>query len=91
MVRADKQIKHLQKQRQQYGKRMTAAKRKLDKAIRRRDAVRQRLERVDERRQVARDILARAVRVHPDPRGRQVVDKPLLRKESASSRNRHSS
>ena len=81
MLRADKQVKRLQLQRQRYEKRFKAAKRKLDKAIDRRNAVRGRLERTEDRLDDAGHVLARAVRVRPNPRGTQAVDKPALRKQ----------
>ena len=81
MLRADKQIKRLQQQRQRHEKHFEAAKRKLDKAIHRRNAVRGKLERTEDRLDDAGRVLARAVRVRPNPRGTQAVDKPALRKQ----------
>ncbi|MEA2027311.1 MAG: peptidoglycan DD-metalloendopeptidase family protein [Chloroflexota bacterium] len=81
MLRADKQIKRLQQQRQRHEKRLKAAKRKLDKAIHRRNTVRGKLERTEGRLGDAERVLARAVRVRPNPKGTQAVDKPALRKQ----------
>jgi len=80
MRRADKQIDRLQKQRRQHAKLLKVAKRKLDRTIGRRDAVRRKADRRNDRLDELRLVLARGVRVHPNPKGAQVVDKPALRK-----------
>ncbi len=81
MLRADRQVKRLQQQRRQHSRRLNAAKRQLDKAIDRRDAVRDRLDRAHSRLDGAEFAFARSVRVRPNPKGTQAVDKPRLRKQ----------
>jgi murein DD-endopeptidase MepM/ murein hydrolase activator NlpD len=80
MRRADRQITRLQKQRKHHAKRLKVAKRRLELAIARRDAARDRGELVEHRLSGAEDVLGRTLRVHPDPTGAQVADKPALRK-----------
>jgi len=81
MLRADRQIRRLQKQRQQHASRLNAAKRALEKAIARRDRARAKLERTGARLESARSTFARAVFVRPNPAGTQRLDKPNLRKQ----------
>lgn len=80
MRRADKQIDRLQRQRQHHARLLKAARRKLETAIKVRNKAQRKADRsgrlLDEKEQV----LARALRVHPDPKGKQVADKPALRK-----------
>jgi murein DD-endopeptidase MepM/ murein hydrolase activator NlpD len=80
MLRADRQIKRLEKQRKQRSGRITRAKRKLDRAIDRRDATRERAGKAGARAEVARETLGRTLRVRPNPSGIQVSDRPKLRK-----------
>jgi murein DD-endopeptidase MepM/ murein hydrolase activator NlpD len=80
MLRADKQIKRLQNSRRQHARRLAAAKRTLDRAIDRRDARRHALVRTAARLERAELGLARTVRVRPNPRGTQVVDRPAARR-----------
>jgi len=80
MRRADAQIDRLQKQRRQHARLLKVAKRKLVKAIARRDAVREKVDRRKDRFKELKLVLARQVRVHPNPKGTQVIDRPALRK-----------
>jgi murein DD-endopeptidase MepM/ murein hydrolase activator NlpD len=79
MLRADKQIRQLQRQRRKHDKLLQAAKRKLARAIERRDRSRERFERADSRLERAERIFARAMLVRPNPTGRQSTHKPRLR------------
>ena len=81
MLRADRQIKRLQGQRKHGKTRFAKAKRKLDRLIVRRDRVRARADRADARLGHQQEVLARALRVHPNPSGVQISDKPTLRKK----------
>ena len=81
MLRADRQIRRLQKQRRQHSTRLNAAKRALEKAIARRDRARSKLERTSTHLESARFTFARAVFVRPNPAGTQRLDKPHLRKQ----------
>lgn len=80
MDRADKQIRRLKTQRAQHHRRFDGAKRTLEQRIRQRDAARRAAERARQRLSVERDVLRRTLRVRPSPSGRQVVDRPALRK-----------
>lgn len=88
MLRADRQIKRLLKQRQKRGKRVAKAKRKLERSIHRRNTARSRARKVATRSQLAQAILGRALRVRPNPSGVQVSDKPALRKRVRKLRAR---
>jgi len=81
MRRADKQIKRLKQQRKHHGVRLAKAKRKLDQTIARRGKARVKAERLAERHERARLVLARKLRVHPNPKGIQIADLPKLRKK----------
>jgi murein DD-endopeptidase MepM/ murein hydrolase activator NlpD len=80
MLRADRQIKRLLKQRHQRGKRVASAKRKLTRSIVRRNAIRRKASAVASGSDMAQAILGRTLRVRPNPSGVQVADKPALRK-----------
>lgn len=80
MRRADRQIKRLKQQRKHHGKQLARAKRELDQAIIRRDRARAKADRTAERLEGALLVLSRQLRVHPNPSGKQIVDRPRLRK-----------
>lgn len=81
MRRADRQITKLQNERRNHTKLFKRAKQQLKVAIKDRNAVRQKAERTHDKLDELRLTLARAVRVHPNPKGIQKVDKPALRKQ----------
>jgi murein DD-endopeptidase MepM/ murein hydrolase activator NlpD len=80
MLRADKQIRQLQRQRGNHAKLLKVAKKKLATAIQRRRAADGKAERAATRLVGLRLTLARETRVRPNPSGSQKVDKPKLRK-----------
>jgi len=80
MLRADKQIVRLQKQRGNHAKLLRAAKSKLEKAIKRRRVAEHRTDKARAQLRELKLTLARDTRVRPNPRGTQKVDKPQLRK-----------
>ncbi len=88
MLRADKQVKRLQKQRRNRAGRLAAARRQLERAIDRRDAAARSFGRADARLDDQEWTLARAVRVRPNPTGSQAVDKPGLRKQIRTLENK---
>ncbi len=88
MLRADKQVKRLLKQRRHRAGSLRAAKRQLDRAIARRDASARRSGRAGARLHDHEWTLARTVRVRPNPTGTQVVDKPVLRKQIRTLENK---
>lgn len=81
MLRADQQVKRLQRQRRQHKQLLRAARREFERTVERRDRVQRRLERAATRRDRAGLVFDRAVRVRPNPRGVQVTDKPRLRRQ----------
>jgi murein DD-endopeptidase MepM/ murein hydrolase activator NlpD len=80
MRRVDRQIDRLQRQRRHHARLLKAAKRKLDTAIKARNKAHRKADRSGRRLDEREQVLARALRVHPDPRGKQATDKPALRK-----------
>ncbi len=80
MRRADKQIERLLEQRRKGPKLIKASKRRLRAAVQQRDAIGQKADKAHARLDRLTVELGRSTRVRPDPRGKQVVDKPALRK-----------
>ncbi len=88
MLRADRQIKKLLKHRHKRSKRLAKSKHKLDRAMKQRDAARKRASKAAARTGLAQIVLGRTLRVHPNPQGIQVTDKPALRKRLHRLRTR---
>ena len=80
MRRADRQIRRLERTRSDQGRRVERASRRLERALGRRQRALHKEERILDRLVSARLQRDRTLRVRPAPSGRQVVDRPTLRK-----------
>jgi murein DD-endopeptidase MepM/ murein hydrolase activator NlpD len=80
MRRADHQISRLLRQRDVHSRASQQVVRRLERTIARRDAARERSQRMRERLATERAVRDRKMRVHPDPNGRQLADRPMLRR-----------
>lgn len=80
MHRADRKIKSLLRAKKQSRKRAAAAAKRLKKATKRQGQVEKRFAKAAERLYEAELDRDRKLRVHPNPLGRQIADKPKLRK-----------
>jgi murein DD-endopeptidase MepM/ murein hydrolase activator NlpD len=80
MRRADRQIEKLQRLRKQHVRLLRQARRHLKAAAQRRDTARKKARLADARLDQLQLRLARKTQVRPDPKGRQAVDAPRLRK-----------
>ena len=90
MLRADKQVRKLTKQRHKRASRVAKSKHKLDRLIDRRSNARARVGRISDRLETARAVRDRALRVRPNPSGKQISDKPTLRKHVNKLNAKHS-
>jgi murein DD-endopeptidase MepM/ murein hydrolase activator NlpD len=88
MRRADKQIKRLQRERQQHHKQLLKAKRRLAKLIGKRDRALGKATRTAASLAHEQDVAARKLRVRPNPGGPQITDRPKLRKQIRSLKAR---
>jgi murein DD-endopeptidase MepM/ murein hydrolase activator NlpD len=81
MRRADRQIRRLERRLSVQERRFDRASRRLDRAIAVRARTQREVERLRQRLLTARVIRDRTLRVRPAPSGRQVADRPSLRKD----------
>jgi murein DD-endopeptidase MepM/ murein hydrolase activator NlpD len=88
MRRADRQIEKLQRLRHQHKRLLKQARKQLKVAVRQRDTARKRAKLANVRLDQLQLRLARATQVRPDPKGRQAVDAPKLRKHVRAQRQR---
>lgn len=79
MRRADQQIRRLQRQRSAHARQLHQTRRRLDRALGRRERARQRTVRVRQSLTTERAVRDRKLRVHPNPSGLQLADRPKLR------------
>jgi murein DD-endopeptidase MepM/ murein hydrolase activator NlpD len=80
MRRADRQIRRLERRLAEKARRLEHASRRLERTIVRRDRAQRKAERIRRHLVTARVVRDRTLRVRPAPSGRQVVDRPSLRK-----------
>jgi len=88
MRRTDTKIKSLKRAKKKSRRRAAKAARQLRNVSQRRDRVQGRLSRAIGRVDLAAMDRDRKLRVHPDPMGRQIADKPKLRKHVRELRSR---
>ena len=88
MRRADRQIEKLQRLRKQHLRLLKQARKQHKTAALRRDVARKKAKLADARLDQLQLRLARKTQVRPDPKGRQAVDAPRLRKQVRAQQQR---
>jgi murein DD-endopeptidase MepM/ murein hydrolase activator NlpD len=88
MRRAERQLRRLQRQRSAHVRRLHKARRQLERAVDRRDRTREQALRARQDLTTERTVRDRKLRVHPNPAGVQLADRPRLRQRVIRLRGR---
>jgi murein DD-endopeptidase MepM/ murein hydrolase activator NlpD len=88
MRRADAQIRRLERRFERQSARLREARRRLDRSSARTHAARERVRGARDRLVNQRAVRDRLLRVHPNPSGRQLGDRPALRRRVQRSQHR---